>query len=280
MEINRKNNFFRTLFILFLSVMLAVNGPVSAGAAQAGRNTGEMENPVYLQYKTVYLPYEDVDKAVKDGWWAFEFEQVAPRVDYDFKIKNGNYIVKSTVRSSNEEVIKSNDLSVWESSDAAKGDFSCHNAGIYGYVSYPGTTDISFQDKYGQEYVVNLVVLPYENPLKSVKITNVKKGKNLADKLIGFREYPQNGGLIFSKNTAKPTVKLKAADGWKITKIDIDCGDDSTWQAVHWNSKGVKSKTIKLKKVRKRDGITVYVKLKNSKTKAEQWIYLGDRERY
>ena len=124
---------------------------------------------------------------------------MTPRIDYDFKIKNGNYIIESTVYSSNEEVIKSGDLSVWEGSDPAKGDFSCHNASISGYVSYPGTTDISFQDKYGQEYVVNLVALPYENPMKSVKVTNLNRGKNLAPKLNTFREYPRNGFLQFRK---------------------------------------------------------------------------------
>ena len=53
---------------------------------------------------------------------------------------------------------------------------------------HPGTANLSFQDQTGRAYTVTAEILPYENPLKTLKITNVKKGKNLAGKLNESRE--------------------------------------------------------------------------------------------
>ena len=174
-------------------------------------------------------------------------------------------------------MIKVDESSVHETSEAVNGDTGSHSASVSGYVYYPGTADISFQDEYGRTYVVNVVVLPYENPLKSLDVTNVKWW-SLSGKVDKFNAYLPKNGLSFRKNTAKPTVKLKAADGWKIMDVTVKCKSRSKGsknQSVTLNEVKKKSKTVKLKKVSKGDLIQVTVTLQNSATQAEQTVRLG-----
>lgn len=135
---------------------------------------------------------------------------------------------------------------------------------------YPGTAHMLFEDKSKRAYTIILNVLPYENPIKSLRITNVNNGKNLAKKLNKSTTYQKN--MIFQKKTAVPKVVVEAAKDWEIQSMNIYVYPADATQ--EYSPKRVKSfsgiqasfKEVKLKEVAKGGWIHLHIYLKNKKT--------------
>lgn len=133
---------------------------------------------------------------------------------------------------------------------------------------YPGTANILFEDGSGKAYSVTAEVLPYENPIKSLKITNINNGKDLSKKLDKAKYYKKK--LIFSKETSAPKLKVKAANDWQITALLIHTENKEGKMRYDKDilNLNTKSKTVNLKKAFKDDNIEVILYLKNTKNDA------------
>ena len=82
-----------------------------------------------------------------------------------------------------------------------------------------GTTVISF--KVGNEtYSTTVKVVKYTNPIKTLKITGVKSGKNIASKT-KTKNYVNFKGV--KKSGSKLTITPKS--GWTVEKISFSCSD-------------------------------------------------------
>lgn len=103
-----------------------------------------------------------------------------------------------------------------------------------------GTTVISF--KVGdQTYSTTVKVVKYKNPVKTLKITGVKSGKNIASKT-KTKNYVNFKGV--NKSSSKLTIK--PASGWTVEKITFSCsntGETKTWKNTVKKS-GSKSKIV------------------------------------
>lgn len=147
---------------------------------------------------------------------------------YVYDLTKSQTIKKSTVKSSDSKVAKLYALqkSTYSTSDKTEYYESGMKDSNYSYNDYSylirlrllkaGKTTVSF--KIGSKtYKTNLTVMGYTNPLSSVKITGINKGKSVASKL-----NKQNSANLTLKKTAKNAViSLKAKKGWKITDVSM-----------------------------------------------------------
>lgn len=154
-------------------------------------------------------------------------------------------IKKSSVKSSNTSVAKP--YSIYDSKYSSKTEYfdgskARSNSSHYGYIelkaSKAGTATVSF--KVGSKsYSSKVTVKDYVNPVKSIKISGVNSGKNLAS-LTKSNSYVSG---LTSKTTKNAKVQVTAASGWKITEIytsDYNSGDHYNY----YNNKGKTSATL------------------------------------
>lgn len=140
----------------------------------------------------------------------------------------GKGVVKSSVKSSNTSVVTAHTLSK-SSSEATKLAKDGYNSKYYyDYIELtlkkPGTAKVSY--KVGSKSCSTTVkVLKYTNPIKTLTITGVNGGKNLASKFNTSSYVNGKGG----KKTGKITVAAKS--GWKIRSISYQ---DSKY-AKYWS---------------------------------------------
>lgn len=277
MKIIKDNIIGKRIFSLLLCVILMLSGSVSALAAEESASA-DQEQKVYLKYITKYLPAVSPDER---GW--SDTDEGYLDVNIKVKLSNDNYIDKSSVCSSNKEVVNiaGEDGYIWDEDTAIYSDPECHYAHICAYACGPGAADITFKDRYGKEYAVRVTVLAYENPIKSLKITNVKKGKNLAKYFDKSHQCVPKA--FWDKTTKSPKVSIKTKSSWYIKRIDIQHShyDKKHPKKKFWSQKllcelqNTKSKTVELKEVYKGDWSYIRIDLYNTKTGAKQTIMYG-----
>lgn len=197
----------------------------------------------------------------------------AARHHFDFYIElsDGNRINSSSIRSDNEWVT-GNIECITESWDGEWGKYNCV---LCICPRYPGTANILFEDQKGRAYTVTANVLPYENPVKSLKVTNIDEGKNLAEKVDESTQYWQKQ-LIFSETTSAPKVKVEAAKNWKIISMSIAVIKRGRYVYDRdIRDINAQTKAVKIKKASKGCIFVVDISLKNMKNGAEQRVHLG-----
>lgn len=139
-------------------------------------------------------------------------------------LKKSQTIDKSSIKSDNTSVAKPYYLS--RSTNSYKTEYFDKNqkshSRIYSYsiglkLAETGTANISFKIKgISAKQSVKLKVKPYVNPVKSLKISGISadlKSKTNAS------AYVYN--IKMTKTTAKAAVKVSAAKGWKISKVEL-----------------------------------------------------------
>ncbi len=143
--------------------------------------------------------------------------------------------------------------------------------GWYGWflTKKTGTATLSYVLKNGdktKKVKVKVKVVPYDNPVKSLKIDGIKvkvnKGWNTAS-------------ASHAEGTAKATLKLKK--NWKVVSVvrTVAEYDPVTYKTVYTVKK------YKLKKLAVDDYVVTYrIKLKNKKTKATDVVELDLRKQY
>ena len=116
--------------------------------------------------------------------------------------------------------------------EVVENDEETDDLNTYSYVidlklKKKGTTVISF--KVGNEtYTTTVNVVKYKNPVKTLKITGVKSGKNLASKT-KKKNYVNFSGV--KKSGSKLTIK--PASGWTVEKITFtssSSGETKIWK--------------------------------------------------
>lgn len=260
MEIRKKNVTLAMCFFALFIMAVVCGVPDSSVLAEV--------KPVN-QKQTFYL----------DGKNPEEFyPSTAAQMTFEIKVSDGDSIVESSFRSNNEDVAEVK--AVWTSKDGK-------TYYLYaGYAKCPGTAELSFEDQKGKTYTVTAEVLPYENPIESIKVTNVEKGKNFAKKTNKRYEYLTDGIkelLTFSKKTNAPKITVKAKKGWKLKTIYVLCArekresvrDYGRWAEKTIRNVDARTKTVKLKKADKGDGLSVTVILENNKNGATQCVSYG-----
>lgn len=261
MQTSKKNLFITKWFLCFFALLItAIICGVPASTVQAEVKLVNPKQTFYLDNKNLAVFNQSVQMC------------------FEMEVSDGDSIVESSFRSNNENVAQVK--AVWKSKDEK-------TYYLYaGYARYPGTADISFEDQTGKQYTVTAEVLPYENPIESIKVTNIEKGKNFAGKTNKKCTYGTNGIkelLTFSKKTNVPKITVKAKKDWTIKEIYIECAREkykNTQEYKRWGQKTIRNvdartKTVKLKKVDKGDGLAVAIVLENNKNGAVQRVSYG-----
>lgn len=213
------------------------------------------------QEKYVYL------RTAQNLTWVDEDSPYESPVKFQFAVSADNRILSSSVQSGDENIIAAQNVHVYN---------ALYDSELTAYVKGAGTTALTFRDKYKKEYEVQVHVLPYENPIKSIKITNLENGVDLAHKLDQRADYAgeQQRGLTFTKKTKRPQVSVTAADGWIITGGYVDAYWGSYQKFTNVNAadwqfrmKGTAAKGF--------SDLFLVVNLQNKLTGATQSVSLG-----
>ncbi len=267
MQIIKKHGFIPRFILFALLLFMACH--MSTVPAQAEVN---IKNPNPVIYLTGDWPRSGLDylyDADEDGIVYFSSYG---RDTCPIKFTEGDYIVESSVRVDCEQVTAGKDSYYYEGEfDPVTGKFGCK----FGFdIRFPGTIHVLFEDQRGREYAVIAKVLPYENPIKSLTVTNIKKGKNLAGMLDRNGVYDSGkgywGGLFFSKKTKVPKLKVKTKKNWEIVSMWVYHYGYKYLNKIH-----AQSKTVELKRADKGDEVHIHMQLKNIKNGAYTYIEYG-----
>ena len=243
-----------SLFALFLAFFLCrlSDGTVNAAV--------ELLNPK----QTVYLTSKNV------GYYDYNLEG---EIGFSMELGKYEYIVESSLRTDNEFV--TSDMEWGLRGEMDKQTEKCRHA-LSVYPQYPGSANLFFDDERKNTYVLSLNVLPYENPIRTLKITNIHNGKNLAGKVEEAYRFNSGkgefGGLIYSKKTAVPKLKVEIKEGWKITTVKAQRIGSKMVLLQNLNAQ---SKTVELKKAGKGDELLVGIDCKNVENGGEARIRFG-----
>ena len=233
---------FRGLFLLFFLVIVFT---LQAHTAYA---KVKIDKPV----QTVYLRNCDTG-------------DIQPEMLFYIKLSGSDRIKSSSIHSDNEWVT---------------GKVNCYrpkniNSLYLGiHPKNPGTANISFKSRSGRKYKVTANVLPYENPIKSLTITNVKEGENLALLTDKSRHF-WDERLEFSKSTEAPRAEVVTKENWRLLTVAVYVyagGRGAFAEAANVNAQ---AKTLELEKALKGNTVEVYIYLQNMENGAYQFISLG-----
>lgn len=249
---------------------------ITAGICGMPDFTAQAEVKLVNPKQTYYLESKNLETYDPD---------YAPEFVFEIKVSDGDSIVESSIRSSSDKVTAFSNWE-WPTYYIEKSEDGETYHLYAGQARYPGKAEISFEDQTGKQYTVTAEVLPYENPIESIKVTNIEKGKNFAKKTNRNNSYQTRktwGLLNFSKKTASPQIKVKAKKGWTIKTIYIGCGrkmndwyDYDKWNRKIINNINARTKTVKLKKTVKGDGLGISIRLQNNENGAYQSVSYGD----
>ena len=265
MQIIKKHGFIPRFLLFALLLFMACR--MSTVPAQAEVN---IKNPNPIIYLTGDWPRSDRDYLydADDGGMVY-FSSGSKLCS--IKFTEGDYIVESSVRVDCEQVTGENSYYYEGEFNPVTGKFGCD----FGFdIRFPGTIHVLFEDQRGREYAIIAKVLPYENPIISLTVTNIKKGKNLAGKLDRNYMYDSGkgdyGGLFFSKKTKAPKLKVKTKKGWEIMSMSIFHHGYKALNKIH-----AQFKTVELKSADKGDELRIVLKLRNIENDAYMYIRYG-----
>lgn len=183
--------------------------------------------------------------------------------------KKSETIKKSSVKTSNPKVAKLRSLS--RNVENRKYETDYFNKDWKGYTdksdyySYSigldllkvGNATISF--KVGSKtYKTQVSVKKYVNPLKSLTITGINGGKNLASK---FKKTSYAKSAKLKKDLKNVTVKAVPAKGWKINSIYVYDNTDSESYSHSNYTKGVKNAFVKVDQIKAANYTNVNINL-------------------
>lgn len=177
-------------------------------------------------------------------------------------------VKKSSVKSSNSKVLKvtslDNDTYKYEY-EYFDGRDNYTSTGRSAYISLnalkAGTATVSFKagsDKYTQKVTVK----KYTNPLKTLAISGISGGKNLASKANKTVQVP----LKLSKTVKEAVIKVSAKSGWVITGVSGRSQTNGSTYSFS-NYTGVSSVTLKAGSMTKNKPYVVSVTMQNKKDK-------------
>jgi hypothetical protein len=174
----------------------------------------------------------------------------------------GKGIVKSSVKSSNDKVVRADTISNSTRVSTKLNKYGTSGTSTYGDIELTllkaGTAKVSYTVG-SKKFTTIVKALKYVNPLKSLVIPGVNGGKSVAGKF--------KSSSIASGKSGKKAGKIvaTAATGWKITYISYDNNaTNKAWDHMVFNGTGVAKATLSVpEKIGKG---SVMVNLKNAKT--------------
>ncbi len=168
-------------------------------------------------------------------------------------------IKKSSIKNSNPKVIKI--LGVDNQENEAHIRFD---------VKRVGTTTVTF--KVGSKKCTTKVkIKKYTNPAKTIKISGVKSGKNIASK---FNKTSDSNNFTLPKTTKNAKLKVKAASGWKLTNAYIqDTTTSKTVLSKVYPKGTAKKKSYNLGTLKKGHWYDLTLEFQNQKNGAYIWLF-------
>ena len=139
--------------------------------------------------------------------------------------------------------------------------------------SHAGTVKVTY--KIGKKsYTLKIVVKAYTNPISSITMTGINKGKSFASKC--KTEMPYQPKLSFPSVVKSSTLKVKAKTGWKVTYISFD--DVTAGKNKSLSDSGLTTMSLKLGKLDPTHEYGAYIVFENTKTGATlSWhFYFGN----
>lgn len=190
-------------------------------------------------------------------------------------------IKKSSVKSSDTSVAAPWYLEKTTSAYSYKTDYFDENmkpysnsSSSYGYyiglqLKKNGTSTISFTIG-SKTYQSKITVKSYTNPLKTVTMTGVSGGKNIASKL---DKSAYNYDLKLTKTTKNAVVTVKPNKGWKIASIEVENSDTGdSYRVYNYGGKGVTNASLKLGTLTKNKKITLRINCQDA-SGTNLWCY-------
>lgn len=192
--------------------------------------------------------------------------------------KKSDTIKKASVKTSNKNVARpyylEKSTSSWQTEYFDKNISQSSNSSQSYYlgleVNKVGKATISF--KAGtKNYKTTINVKKYVSPVKSLTITGVNGGKNLASKLKTESYYSEK----LKKTTKNVVVKATGNTGWRVTSIEVNTnGYSDDYRVSNYGKKGVTKGTLKAGSLAKNKGGTIWVYFAD-KTGATQSLYIN-----
>lgn len=210
-------------------------------------------------------------------------------------LSKSDIIKKSSVKSSKPSVAKVVSLKKTKTSTSSTCQYyskepkTSQNSNSYTYditvqFKKPGTSIIYYKVN-NKTYKTKIKLCAYENPIKTLTVTGVKNGKNLANSFKTGSQY-HNGKL--TKNISSGKVKVTAKNNWKITKVSFSNHSlaatpgpygGSTHESLETLSRyyrnGKSSVTLNVKSLKKNKAYYVNVEMINTKTGATMYVAYG-----
>ncbi len=222
-----------TAMILAAVMICGIFGSVPASAASLS----------YSKNVTVYL------SAKKSGL-----------VDFDIEVKNATAKLVN-VKTSNSKV---GVVATHYSKKQKKATISLR-------AGSSGTSKVTFKVKgKSKTYTVNVTVKKYTNPVKTLKVTGVSSGKNLAGK---FSSNSSGNVSKLKGNTSNAKLTVTPKSGWALRKVQVKNYSNKT--VVNKKVNTTKKTSYSLGTLTKSSGDWNYwvtLTFKNKKTKGEQVI--------
>ncbi len=136
----------------------------------------------------------------------------------------------------------------------------------------PGTSKVTFNVKgKSKTYTINVTVKKYTSPVKTLKVTGVNSGKNLAGKFSStyFGDVPN-----LKKKTSNAQLTVTPKSGWALREVQVSKYDSNKY-VVNKKVNTTKKTSYNLGTLKKSSGSWNYwvmLTFKNKKTKGERSI--------
>lgn len=149
--------------------------------------------------------------------------------------------------------------------DNTESSFNFSNASIYFTIRKAGTSVISFKIN-DTTYKTKVKVYKYTNPIKTLKITGIKNGKNQASK---FKKKTDTN-VTLKKNVSSPILSIAAKKNWKITSVNInEFSKENLTPIASYNTNfpnGKNSVNLRLATLKAKNSYDIVIELTNKKT--------------
>ncbi len=193
--------------------------------------------------------------------------------------KKSETIKKSSIKSSEKSVAELEYLSKYTNTNTTdyftKDDSRNTESKYYSYnicmkLKKAGKSDISF--KVGNKtYKSTVTVKKYDNPIQTLKITGVKKGKNIASTF----QKSANASDSYKMSGKSNVVKITPKKGWKISSIAVhDSMSNDSLNLGNYSVDGLKNAQLEIGGITKGSSKNVTIACVNKSNGANLYCYL------